>query len=65
MNNKFEVFELNEKDNLLSAAGKGMFNGAYKAYLVWGTVGLVCIGAGQLYKKINNDKVEIEGAVKE
>lgn len=58
--NKFEVFQVNENDNLLSAVGKGMFNGAYQAYVVWGAIGIGCILVGQTVKKVKGKEVETE-----
>ncbi len=53
-----KVLEVNEKDNALSAFGKGMVNGAYQSYLVWGAIGVGCVVIGQTMKKLEEKKVE-------
>lgn len=58
MTKGLKVLEVNEKDNALSAFGKGMVNGAYQSYLVWGAIGIGCVVIGQTMKKLEEKKVE-------
>ncbi len=50
MNKLTNLLELNEKDNMTTAFGKGMIKGVATSALVWLSVGGVILAIGMLQK---------------
>jgi hypothetical protein len=58
MNKLKKATEVTENDNLVSALGKGVIEGAVKGFVTYGAVGLGLVLAARSYKAVTDKKEE-------